>query len=167
MNQNKKYIAIIIGLVLIGFGLLKPDVSKLLSPIQNKAVVVDVVVEAPGAKETKDACELVISSLKNGPNPKVDGLNLAALYSDIAKIIELKNNDEVIKSTDELSKVNRIAGALLQLNLKDKYENLSENCDKVIKSVIGDDSVPLDDDLRNKASIAFKNLAWACKEGSK
>lgn len=167
MNQNKKYITIIIGLVLIGFGLLKPDLSKLLSPIQNRVSVVDIVVEAPNSKETKDACNLVISALKNGPNAKVDGLNLAALYSDIAKIIELKNSSEVIKSTDELSKVNRIAGALLQLNLKDKYDNLSESCDAVIKSVIGDDSVPLDDDLRNKAVIAFKNLAWACKEGSK
>jgi hypothetical protein len=105
--------------------------------------------------------------LKNGPNAKADAINLASLYSDISRLLELKDNDAIIKNTEEISKVNSIAGSLLRLNIKDKYENLSEHCDAVIKSVIGDENIPIDEEVRSKAVKAFRNLAWACKEGSK
>ena len=56
---------------------------------------------------------------------------------------------------------------MLKLNLKDKYPDLKEASEKMIIAVIGDESVPLDKDLRNKASQAFFMLAWSYYEGSK
>jgi hypothetical protein len=167
MNQNKKYILVILGIGLVLLGLLKPDLSKLFNPIGPKTTITEILVEAPDSEETKNACAKVIASLQNGSNPKTDGIRLASLYSDISRVIELKENEEIIKTTKELAKVNSIAGSLLQLNLKDKYENLSESCNEVVKSVIGDEDVSLDEDLRHRAVQAFRNLAWACKEGSK
>lgn len=167
MNLSKKYIILAIGIALIALGLIKPDLSKLLNPIKQNQNISEILIEIPESDVTKDACEKVVKSLRNGSDSKIDGLNLAALYSDISKIIELKDNDSIIKNTQDISKVNSIAGSLLRLNIKDKYENLSENCDAVIKSVIGDESVPIDEEIRSKAVKAFRNLAWACKEGSK
>jgi hypothetical protein len=167
MNLNKKYIILTIGLGLVALGLLKPDLSKLINPIKQNQAVSEILVVYPDTDATKKACNKVVETIKNGPNPRTDGTNLASLYSDISRIIELKENETIIKNTEEISKVNSIAGALLQLNLKDKYGELSEQCDSVIKSVIGDENVPIDDETRVKAVKAFRNLAWACKEGSK
>jgi hypothetical protein len=166
-NNQQKYIVLGLGLLLLVLGLTKPDFSKIFSPAKTNQYVTDVVVEKPTTQETIDACDAVIKILKSESNAKVDGMNLASLYSDISRLIELSDNDEVITSTKDLSKVNSIAGALLQLNIKGRYENLSDSCTNVIKSVIGDDDVALDKALRSKAVTAFRNLAWACKEGSK
>lgn len=167
MNLNKKYIILTLGIALIALGLIKPDLSKFVSPIKQNQNIAEILVETPSSTETKLACEKVIESLRNGPNAKIDAINLASLYSDISRLLELRDNDAIIKNTNEISKVNSIAGSLLRLNIKDKYENLSEHCDAVIKSVIGDENIPIDEEVRSKAVKAFRNLAWACKEGSK
>ncbi len=162
--MNKKLLlSIAIGLVLLG--IFRPNLSNIV-PIKNESVAT-ILVEEPTAEATVDACKKVIESLSSGPNPKKDGLDLASLYSDISRLIELDNKDEIIKTTEEIAGVNRVAGLLLKLDIKDKYKDLGVNCQEVIKSVIGQDNVPLDSELRKKAVSAFKNLAWACKEGAK
>jgi hypothetical protein len=44
---------------------------------------------------------------------------------------------------------------------------LSDATQAVILSEVGDDIVPLDEELRTKAVKAFMALSWACSEGSK
>lgn len=161
MNKNKALLCIGVLLVLLGW--FKPNFNSLYTP---RPVDVNVVV-APLSPETKAACAKVTDSLLSGPNPKQDGLILASLYSDIAKLISLDGENEVIKTTDELVQANKLSGVLLNLDLKNKYANLSANCQEVIVSVVGEDSVALDKNLRDKAVLAFKNLAWACEQSTK
>lgn len=165
--MNKNYIFLGIGIILILFGLIKPNISNINIFNPPSQSVNEIIVEKPTAQETLDACKNVSEILSLGSNPKIDGINLASLFSDISRLVELDGSDEVIKNTEELSKVNSIAGAMLKLNIKGKYDGLSDACHNVIVSVIGDDNLPLDKELRLKTVTAFKNLAWACKEGAK
>ena len=161
MTKKQNIILLICGALLIGLGLFKPDILSVTPKNVN-----NIVVEQPSTPETKEACNKVIETLLSGPSPKQDGLDLASLYSDISRLIALDGKNEVIKSTADLSQVNKIAGSLLQLDLKNKYDNLASECQSVIVSVIGDENVPMDKELREKAVTAFKNLAWACKRGA-
>lgn len=162
--NKQKLVLLIIGGLLVCLGLIRPNLSNIV-PVKTDTVT-NILVEAPTNEATKDACNKVISSLSSGPNPKKDGMDLAALYSDIALLISLDAQDEVIKNTAELVQANKISGSLLHLNLKNKYDNLSSNCQEVIVSVIGDENLPLDKELRTKSVTAFRNLAWACKKGA-
>jgi hypothetical protein len=161
--MNKKLLlSIAVGLVLLG--LFKPNFSNII-PARNESTVT-ILVEEPTNEVTLEACKKVTQVLSSGPNPKKDALDLASLYSDVARLIELDGEDMVIKNTEEIASVNKIAGSLLKLNLKGKYDNLATSCEEVVKSVVGNDNVPLDNDLRKQAVVAFKNLAWACKKGA-
>lgn len=165
--MNKNHILLTIGIIMVLFGLLKPNISNINIFNPPNQSINDIVVEKPLVKETLDACNNVSKILSSGPNPRTDALNLASLFSDISKLVELDGSDEVIKNTADLSSVNSIAGSLLKLNVKGKYDGLSDACQNVIVSVIGDDNLPLDKELRSKTVIAFRNLAWACQEGAK
>lgn len=162
MNNSNK-ILLILGLGLVTLGWFRPSLDTVIYP----PTVTSIAVEAPTTKETKEACLKVISSLKKGPDPYNDGKMLASLFSDMARLIALDGKNEIIKTTEEIVQANKVAGILLQMNLKDKYDNLSEYCEDVVVSVMGEDSALLDDNLRQKAVSAFKNLAWACEESSK
>jgi len=157
-------VLLIIGLLLVTLGWFRPSLDMVSN---NNKSVISVIIEEPETIETKDACLKVTEILRNGPNAKKDGEVLASLFSDMSKLIELDGADEVIKTTDEILQSNKVAGSLLKMNIKNKYENLSSACQAVVVSVIGEDSLPLDRDLRTKAALAFKNLAWACKESTK
>ena len=60
MNLNKKYIILTLGIALIALGLIKPDLSKLVSPIKQNQNISEILVETPDSAETKLACEKVI-----------------------------------------------------------------------------------------------------------
>lgn len=163
--NNKVLLTVAAILILIGF--LKPDLSSIINNnTKDRVSVVDVV--KPTNKGLLDACFDVIKALKDGPSSRTaDAKRLSSLYSDIATLIELDGENEVVKTTDDVRQANSMAGVMLHMDIKDKYKDLASACNSVIVAAIGDESLLLDKDLRAKASDGFKALAWACNEGSK
>jgi hypothetical protein len=163
--MNNK-VLLIIGALLLLVGLIRPDINF---PINNPKPVDNIVVVTPPAdEELKKTCQLVIDVLKAGPSDrKQDGKRLSELYSDLAVLIRLDGENEVVKTTEEVRQANSLSGLMLQMNIKDKYDGLPEATNTVVLKQIGDDIVPLDEDLRGKAVKAFMALSWACLEGSK
>ena len=86
---------------------------------------------------------------------------------DVANLIDLDKENEIVKNTNEVRQVNSISGALLQLEIKGKYPDLAKNADFLIVSFIGDDDVLLTPELRSKTSEGFRSLSWACNEATK
>ena len=164
--MNTKNILLIIAGLLILIGLLKPDISNLLNnDKQSNSVIINL--EKP-SEYLLDECELVIKSLKAGSSSRTnDGKNLASLYSDLAKLIALEEDKEIIKTTEEIRQANSLSGIMLGLDIDGVYPQLAENCNSVIISTIGEDNVSLDKELRKKAVEGFNALAWACNEGAK
>jgi hypothetical protein len=163
--MNNK-VLLTIGVALLLLGLFRPNINL---PINNPNPVDNIVVVTPPSDEgLKKTCQLVIDVLKSGSSDrKKDGKRLSELYSDLAVLIRLDGENEVVKTTEEIRQANSLAGLMLQMNIKDKYDGLSEGTNAVIVSEIGNDIIPLDDDLRDKAVKAFMALSWACLEGSK
>lgn len=153
-----------LGALLVVLALLKPDLGGFFNTtgrINNQKIEqID--------DESQAMVRSVVDILKGGSSDrKEDGQRLASLFSDIAALIQLDGEDQIISNTEEIKEANVIAGKLLKLNLKNKYPNLALECSNYITKLIGDDNVALDTDLRNKAVQAFRGLAWACNEGSK
>lgn len=158
-------ILLFLGALLIGYGLIGPYI-KTVSTTPSSITKVSVVM--PLDASLKQSCEKVTEVFKNGSGDKKnDGLKLASLYSDLAKLIELDDADEVIKNTDEIREANRLAGKLYDLDLQGKYPDLTSSATNVIVQYIGDDNIVLDKELRKKAVEAFNGLAWAFYEGSR
>jgi hypothetical protein len=154
-----------VGIALVLFGLFKPNLNF---PVVNPNNNTIVVVTPPQEKDLKDKCQLVINALADGSTDrKKDGTRLSDLYMDLATLIELDGEDEVVKTTEEVRQANSLCGAMLRMNIKGKYPGLPDAAQSVIITQIGDDIVPLDSDLRKKSAEAFRALAWACNEGSK
>jgi hypothetical protein len=162
--MNKK-VLLTIGIVLLCLGWFKPNLN--LGGINNKPINA-VVVSVPTNKDLKESCKNVIDSLKSGNSDRTkDGNRLADLYMDLATLIELDGEDEVIRTTEEVRQANSLTGLMLRMNIKDKYKELSKSLNDVIVVGIGEDIIPLDADLRAKAAESFRALAWACSEGAK
>jgi hypothetical protein len=160
--MNSKTLVLLVAVLLIAVGLFKPNFSSLNQDIPQANI------SKPTNVALLDECETVIRALKSGPSSrKVDGKRLASLYTDLATLINLDGEDTVIKNTEEIRQANRLAGIMLKLDMKDKYADLADANFNLIKAAIGDDSVLLDSDLREKAVEGFNALAWACYEGSK
>jgi hypothetical protein len=164
--MNNKFVLILAG-ILIFIGFLKPDLNSIINRPSN---VVDtiVVISPPSDTELKKLCETVIDAFNvNSPNKKQDARRLSDLYMDLATLIELDGDEEVVKTTEEVRQANSLSGVMLRLNLKGTYPELPSACQSLISSQIGDDMVSLDSDLRSKSANAFRALAWACNESSK
>ena len=86
---------------------------------------------------------------------------------DDSTFTAIANDDLVIKDTEAIRQANSLAGTMLKLDIKDKYKNLATETKEIIVAVIGDDSIPLSSELREKAVASFRYLAWACNEGAK
>lgn len=166
LTNNKLLLGL--GVALLVIGLLKPDISNLLP---SKASVVNntsLSLEEPTEQAVKDACLEVTQVLRDGSSDrKYDGMRLASLYCDLANLVSLDGDEQAIKSTLEIREANKLAGKLCRLNLKDKYDGLSEAANGVLIAALGDDDAVLDTALRQKAVSVFRNLAWACVEGAK
>jgi hypothetical protein len=165
--MNTKNLILALAGFLIVIGLFKPDLSNFIKPSKPSDVSVKVVVEKPSNKEILDECESVIKALKADSDRKTDGVRLAELYNDMATLVSLDGDDMVIKNTEEIRQANKLAGAMLRMDIKGKYPELAKALQGVVVASIGDDSVLLDSELRTQASEAFKALAWACVEGAK
>lgn len=161
-----KNLVLLLATILIVIGLFKPDFGSIIntSPTNNVSTVV---VIKPSNIELLDECQDVVNALKKNSDRKYDGLRLASLYNDLATLISLDNEDMVVKNTEEVRQANKLAGVMLKLDIKGKYPELAKATNSVIVASLGDDSLMLDDKLRQQAVDGFKALAWACIEGTK
>jgi hypothetical protein len=167
LKQNKVLLAL--AVLLIGYGLVKPNLNNLFpSPNNNVIVVDDSNIKAPTDKALLEACDTVTECLRNGSGSrKTDATRLSSLYRDLATLIKLDGEDQVIKSTIEIREANKIAGSLCRLNFGGKYPGLVEACNNLVIVGLGDDDVVLDEGSRQKAVDTFMALSWACSQGSK
>jgi hypothetical protein len=166
--MNNKSLLLLVGGLLIIIGLVKPDLSSIGFP-NNRPMPADVLeLSAPTDESVKKEAQDVISLLKQaGPQARSDSKRLRDLYLDMAKLVELDDEEMVIKSTEEIRQANSLAGVMLRLDIKGKYPNLAKETKEVIVNLIGDDQILLSKELRTKAVEGFNTLAWAFNEGSK
>jgi hypothetical protein len=163
MSIDKKVLLGLGGLLIL-VGLLKPEFSDILKP---KPSVVDVLeLSVPTDEAVKKEADDVVTVLKEA-GIKSEAKRLRDLYIDLAKLVELDGEDEVIKSTEEIRQANSLAGIMLRLDMKGKYPNLAKEAKEVVVASIGDDQILLSKELRVKAVEGLNALAWACNEGSK
>lgn len=164
----KNKIALGLGIVLVTFGLIGkyslPNILKSTVP-----AVENYVVDAPGDDTLLEKARNVVSVLEKSDDStkRSDCLNLSSLYSDMAILLELDDEDKVIPDTASIREANGLAGKMLRLKIKDKYPGLAEAAKELLVSAIGEDDVMLDDQLRSKSIDAFRALSWAFYEGSK
>lgn len=165
--MNKNILLIIAGLLIV-IGLVKPPIiNNLLNNRPSQVTVDDIEITKPSQEDLVSKGQDVIKALSVSDDRKTDGKKLAKLYLDIAKLISLDGEDEVIRNTEEIRQANKLSGLMLHLDIKGKYKDLAQANQALIIQAIGDDSVQLDSELRKKAVEGFKALAWACYEGSK
>jgi hypothetical protein len=163
MSIDKK-VLLALGGLLIFLGLLKPEFSNVLNP---RPSVVDVLeLPAPTDEAVKKEADDVVALVKES-GAKGDAKRLRDLYLDLAKLVELDGEDEVVKSTEEIRQANSLAGVMLRLDIKGKYPNLAKEAKEVVVAAIGDDQIPLSKELRAKAVEGLNALAWAFNMGSK
>lgn len=169
MNLGNNKVLLLVGGLLLLFGLLKPDLNNIsiFRPVSPSSFTY-YTFNKPSNKELLEASYKVTEILKNGPSSrKNDSLRLAQLYHDLALLISLDEKDEVIKNTAEIRQANSLSGVMFRLNLKDKYKDLAQTTTNLIKTGIGDDDTVLDKELRQKSVDSFNALSWACYEASK
>lgn len=164
--MTQKNVLLALAGLLIVVGLLKPDLSNIFKP--GSSVTIDVLeLPAPTDEAVKKEAEDVIVLLKSTNGSKKDFKKLRDLYIDLAKLVELDGEDEVVKSTEDIRQANSLAGVMLRLDIKGKYPDLAKEIKEVVVAAIGDDQIPLSKELRPKAVDGFNALAWAMNEGSK
>lgn len=164
--MNSKTILLLIASILIFIGLVKPNISlPINTPVHNSVVVVT----PPQDKDLRDKCLLLIDviSSSSSSDKKKDAMRLSDLFMDLATLIELDGENEVIKTTEEIRQANSLSGQMLRMNIQGKYPGLKDAAEAIIISQVGNDVVPLDTELRKKSVDAFRALAWACVEGAK
>ena len=163
--MNNKLL-LVAGVALLLFGLFKPNLNFPISKPDNTNIVV---VVPPESSELRDKCKSVRDILKtsSAQDKKQDARRLSDLCMDLATLVELDGDEEVVKTTEEIRQANALSGAMLRMNIKGKYPGLSDGAQLVISSQIGDDIAPLNSELRKKAADAFRALAWAFNEESK
>lgn len=166
--NNKVVLAI--GAVLIAVGVFKPDLSNLFPGGNSTPAVVtpEVEVTEPTDPDLLVAADKITAILKTDEeNRKVDGMVLASLYSDIAKLISLDKDNVIVKTTSEVREVNSVAGTLMNLQLKGRYKDLAATAKELVVGVLGDDVATLNEENRENAVAAFEALAWGCYMGAK
>lgn len=165
--MNNK-VVLIIGAVLIGIGIFRPDLSSVL-PNNSRPVVNTPAIEIPEPAdgELKDMSLKVAEILQAGDSSrKVDGLTLAVLWRDLGLLIAMDDENEVIKTTAEIREANSVSGRLINTELKGKYPDLSQAARDVVVTAVGMDNVILTEELRSKAKEAFMTLSWAAYQGA-
>jgi len=103
-----------------------------------------------------------ITPLITGANAKVDSVELAKFYMDMADI--LGRDVKIIKTTEDILKLNKNAGQLMfqQTGIKGRYANLNSEINSAMVKVLTLNNIPLDDPLRFKAVKVVEAIAWAC-----
>jgi len=162
----KNNILLVVAGLLVLIGLIGFDFGKL-NVVPNRPNSIDVLeLPEPTDEAIKKEADDVVAVLKES-EAKSDAKRLRDLYLDLAKLVELDGEDEVIKSTEEIRQANSLAGVMLRLDIKGKYPNLAKEAKEVVVAAIGDDQIPLSKELRTKAVEGLNALAWAFNIGSK
>lgn len=165
--MNNK-VVLIIGAILIVVGVLRPDLSNFLPNNNPPVVVASIDVEEPTDPNLLAQADKITAILRDGgEDRKTDAMALAHLYKDIATLISLDQENIVVKTTSEVREVNSVAGTLMNLQLKGKYEGLATTAKALVVSVLGDDVATLNEENRENAVAAFEALAWGCYMGAK
>jgi hypothetical protein len=163
--KNNNLLLIVAGLLIL-VGLTKFDLSGF-SILPNRPNVVDVLeLPEPTDPAVKKEADDVVSVLKES-GAKGDAKRLRDLYLDLAKLVELDGENEVVRNTEEIRQANSLAGVMLRLDIKGKYPDLAKEAKEVVVASIGDDQILLSKELRVKAVEGLNALAWACNQGSK
>lgn len=168
----KNYI-LYIGIGLILFGLFQPNISNYIPVIrpdnQHASCLDNYVITPPDDKDILEKCNLVVDAIQssNANNKRSDTLKLSSLYADIASLIRIDGDDQVVKDTQTIREVNSLTGQMLKLDIKGKYPNLASAAQDVVKVAIGDDDIILSAENREKAAQAFDGLSWAFYEGGR
>jgi hypothetical protein len=166
--MNNKTIILLIGSVLIAVGVFKPDLSAVYNFITPSITTTVLETKVPTDLVIKEKAVEVTKALKTGSKDrKYDGVELAKLYRDLALLIKMDNENQIVRTTDEIREANSVGGMLLNLNLVDKYPDLAESCENVVVTAIGLDNIPVSAEIRSKTVEAFEALSWATYEGSK
>ena len=161
MKLNK---LLILGIALIGFSLYNSGSFSLPSFV-NSQVCDTLTIDRPN-DELVQLAEPVTEALRNGSEDREqDGVRLARLYRDMSLLISV--DVDILKTTEAIRQANVLSAKILKIDLRGKYEGLSEAADNLFKNYVSSDAVTLDDELRQKSSDAFSALAWGCLEGSK
>lgn len=166
--MTTKKLLLLIGVLLVLVGFLKPDLSSIL-PNGSPATVDVMELSEPTDPNVKKEAEEIITLLQklNAKSDATKFRKLRDLYLDLSRLVELDNEDETIKTTDEIREANSISGVMLRLDMKNKYADLKKELNDTMVAAIGDDSLNVSQELRSKAVDAFKGLAWAINEGIK
>jgi hypothetical protein len=163
--KNNNLVLVVAGLLIL-VGLTKFDLSGF-SIFPNRPNVVDVLeLPEPTDSAVKKEADDVVSVLKES-GAKGDAKRLRDLYLDLAKLVELDGENEVVRNTEEIRQANSLAGVMLRLDIKGKYPDLAKEAKEVVVAAIGDDQILLSKELRVKAVEGLNALAWACNMGSK
>ena len=162
----KNNLLLVVAGILVLIGLTKFDLSNL-NILPNRPSAVDVLELSEPTDEAVRKEAYDVASLLKEAGAKVDARRLRDLYLDLAKLVELDGEDEVIKSTEEIRQANSLTGVMLRLDMKGKYPNLAKEAKEVVVAAIGDDQILLSKELRVKAVEGLNALAWACNQGSK
>lgn len=158
--MNTKTILIVLALCLLYLGITKKD---FIHRVPSTNTVVDNSISPPEPPDyLKDSANKVVEILKNNPESKKDAKVMKDLYLDIATLISLDGDkDVVIKTTEEIRQANSLSTLMINLNIKDKYPNYAQSCNSLLVTSIGDDSMLLTTELRKKAIESFQAIAWA------
>lgn len=163
--MNNKIILAIAGLLIV-LGLSKIDLNFLRG--NNNPTNIDVMeLTEPTDELVKKEADEVVALVKSYGGSKSDFKKLRDLMLDLGRLVELDGENEVVKNTEEIRQANSLAGIMLRLDIKGKYEDLGKESQDVMIAAIGDDNIPLSKELRPKAVGGFNALAWAYNEGSK
>lgn len=168
--MNKEKILLAIGGLLIAYAVFQPSLN-VWSPtiVPTPTPVVNIEVEAPSDADIKKLAEAVRDAFLNSESDtrQHDALVLANLYKDIATLISLKTNNMVVVNTETIRQANILAGYMLKLDIKGKYEGLATAAENLLISTIGKENKSMTDELRAKSVTCFEALSWGCLEGSK
>jgi hypothetical protein len=159
MNKNNSLLWLVAALLLV-VGVFQPSLSHFNSSSQAVSVSLP-------SDELQSKCEKIIQIVKSSDysDKAEDMRKLSGLYLDLAKLISINDDDTVIKNTEEIREANKLSGKMLELNIKDKYDDLGEELNGVVKSYIGDDNIALSPELRQRSVDVFKAIAWALTKG--
>lgn len=161
MKSNSSIVLLLVGFVLLGVGVFKPNLSNIINKPQP--IINNIELLAPTDPLIKEKADAVVGLVKSMDTN--DSTRLRDLYLDMATLIKLDGEDMVIKNTEEIRQANSISGLMLKLDIKNKYKNLADANKDVIVAAIGDDNILLNEELRAKAVEGFNALAWAFNGG--
>lgn len=167
--MNKDKVVLILAGALVLIGLLKPDFSNLIP--SNRPVAIETeTLQAPVSTDVKAIAEKVTKIFKESTakDKKVKGQRFKSLMIDLAKLIKLDGEREIVKSTKELRLANSIAGRMSDLDMKGEFTDLAKTCTEVLAASLGGtEDILLTPELREKGGDGFLAIAWAVEQGLK